>query len=176
MEEDAMAKELSGTQVVVMAEDVPALQAMKPGGKKRPIDRIVHDGDTVTLGGVVLTAHLTASHTRGATTSTMKAKEGRKSFDVVFYSSLRSPVVLTQPVVDEFNRSFQLVRTLPCDVPLGDHPAEFRMIEKYPKLQNGSPNPYIDVPGCKLEAEIEEGMFHAILQEQEKPEKRKVIP
>ena len=33
-----------------------ALEAMKPGGKAHPIDRVIHDGDTVTLGGTTLTA------------------------------------------------------------------------------------------------------------------------
>ena len=48
-EGDAMVKQLTGAQVVAMAEDVPALQAMKPGGKAHPIDRILHDGESVTL-------------------------------------------------------------------------------------------------------------------------------
>jgi glyoxylase-like metal-dependent hydrolase (beta-lactamase superfamily II) len=68
MEGDALVKELTGAQVVAMAEDVPALKALKPGGKEHPVDRIIHDGDTVTLGDATLTAHLTAGHTHGATT------------------------------------------------------------------------------------------------------------
>jgi metallo-beta-lactamase class B len=68
MEGDALVKELTGAQVVSMAEDVPALKAMKPGGKEHPVDRIIHDGDTVRLGDATLTAHLTAGHTHGATT------------------------------------------------------------------------------------------------------------
>jgi metallo-beta-lactamase class B len=168
MEGDFMVKELSGAQVIAMAEDVPALQAMKPGGKEHPIDKVIHDGDSVTLGGITLIAHLTAGHTRGATTWTMKAEEGGKSYDVVFFSSLRSPSMITPPVANEFTRSFKVVHSLPCDVPLGDHPAEFSMLEKYPKLQEHGPNPYIDAAGCKLEAEIEERMFQAIIQEQNK--------
>ena len=168
MEGDFMVKELSGAQVIAMAEDVPALQAMKPGGKEHPIDKVIHDGDSVTLGGTTLTAHLTAGHTRGATTWTMKTEEGGKSYDVVFFSSLRSPSMITPPVANEFTRSFKVVHSLPCDVPLGDHPAEFSMLEKYPKLQEHGPNPYIDAAGCKLEAEIEERMFQAIIQEQNK--------
>jgi len=66
-EGDALLKELTGAQVMAMQEDVPALQTMKPGGKMHPIDRVLHDGDTVTLGGATLVAHLTAGHTRGAT-------------------------------------------------------------------------------------------------------------
>src|ERR1022692_4464307 len=87
MEGDAMVKELYGAQVVAMAEDVPALQAIKPGGKAHPIDRIIHDGDTVTLGGTTLTAHLTPGHTKGCTTWTLKAEEGGKSYDVVIIGS-----------------------------------------------------------------------------------------
>jgi len=43
-----------------MREDLPALAAIRPGGKPHPIDKVIGDGDTVTLGGVTLTAHLTA--------------------------------------------------------------------------------------------------------------------
>src|SRR5881394_2619468 len=81
MEGDALVKELTGAQVMAMAEDVPALRAMKPGGKEHPIDRVLHDGDTVTLGGSTLVAHLTPGHTRGCTTWTMKAQENGKSYD-----------------------------------------------------------------------------------------------
>jgi metallo-beta-lactamase class B len=50
---------------MAMREDVPALEAMKPGGKPHPIDRVLRDDDQVTLGGTTLVAHLTAGHTRG---------------------------------------------------------------------------------------------------------------
>jgi metallo-beta-lactamase class B len=165
-EGDAMVKELTGAQVVVMAEDVAALQAIKPGGKAHPIDRIIHDGDAVNLGGTTLVAHLTAGHTRGATTWTMKVSEAGKSYDVIFYSSLRSPATLTPPVIQELTRSFEFVRSVACDVPLGDHPAEYDMQAKYAKIRSDGPNPFIDRGGCRTEAEIQEAMFRAILAEQ----------
>src|SRR5215467_972704 len=73
MEGDAMVKELTAARVTAMEQDVPALRKMMPGGKPHPIDRILHDGDQVTLGGTTLVAHLTAGHTKGCTTWTMKA-------------------------------------------------------------------------------------------------------
>jgi metallo-beta-lactamase class B len=167
-EGDAMVKQLTNARVIAMAEDVPALQAMKPGGKIHPIDQTLHDGDKVELGGTTLVAHLTPGHTRGCTTWTMKAQDGGKDYNIVINCSLRPPEVLTPPVIDEFNRSFKLVRTLPCDVQLGDHPAQFNMQEKYAKLRNGGPNPYIDPAGCNVETDIQEAMFHAILAEQKK--------
>jgi metallo-beta-lactamase class B len=167
-EGDAAVKQLTGAQVMMMAEDVPALREMKPGGKEHPIDKILHDGESVTLGGTTLVAHLTPGHTRGCTTWTTKAQEGGKTYNVVINCSLRPPNVLTPPITDEFNRSFKLVRSLPCDVQVGDHPAQYDMATKYSKLRSGGRNPFIDPASCKLEADIEEAMFHAILAEQQK--------
>src|SRR4029077_5610911 len=78
-EGDALVKQLTGAQVVAMAEDVPALKEMKPGGKEHPIDRIIHDGDKVTLGNVTLTAHLTAGHTHGCTAYTTTVQDGGRN-------------------------------------------------------------------------------------------------
>ena len=165
-EGDALVKQMTGARIMAMAEDVPALQAMKPGGKEHPIDSILHDGDAVMLGGVTLIAHLTPGHTRGCTTWTTSVQEGGKSYHVVFSCSLRAPATLTPAVVDEMTRSFKLVRTLPCDVQVGDHPAQYNMHEKYASLRNGGPNPFIDPGNCNLEAEIQEAMFKAILAQQ----------
>lgn len=122
----------------------------------------------MTLGGMMLVAHLTAGHTRGCTTWTTKVQENGKSYDIVFSCSLRAPAMLTPAIVAELNRSFRLVRSLPCDVPLGDHPAQYRMQEKFGKLKNTGPNPFIDPAGCLFEADIQRAMFLAVLDEQRK--------
>ena len=77
MQADATVKELTGgAQVMAMEQDVPALKNMTVGNKPHPIDRVLKDGDTVTLGGTTLTAHLTPGHTRGCTTWTMRVQDG----------------------------------------------------------------------------------------------------
>lgn len=167
-EGDALVKQLTGAQVIAMAEDVPALQAMKPDGKEHPIDRVLHDGETVTLGGTTLVAHLTAGHTRGCTTWTAKALENGKTYDVVFFCSLRAGGTVTPAIEAELDRSFAAVRTLPCDVPLGDHPAQYGMHAKFDALKNGQANPFVDAPNCLREADIQEAMYHAVLEEQNK--------
>lgn len=167
-EGDALVKQMTGAQVVAMAEDVPALQAMTPGGKPHPVDRVIHDGDTVSLGGVTLTAHLTAGHTRGCTTWTTMVQDGGKPYNVMFGCSLRAPAVIPPAIQAEFERTFKYVRTLPCDVQLGDHGAQYDMQEKYAKLRAGSANPFIDPKTCFHEADVEEAMFKAILAEQQK--------
>jgi len=165
-EGDALVKQLTGARVMAMAQDVPALQAIKPGGKEHPVDHMLHDGEQVKLGGTTLVAHLTAGHTRGGTTWTMRIKDGGKTYNVVIDCSLRSPTVITPEIQREFERSFKLVRALPCDIPLGDHPSEYRLTEKYAKVRDGGPNPFVDPSGCLIEADIQEAMFHAILAEQ----------
>src|SRR6202140_4520706 len=175
MEGDALLKELTGAKVMAMEQDVPALRNMKPGGKPHPIDQVLHDGDEVKLGGTTLVAHLTPGHTRGCTTWTMKAQDGGKTYNVVIIGSMGvNPGVklVNNPdvpqIADEFIRGFKVMRSLPCDVPLGSHPAMYRMQEKYAKLKQGGPNPFIDPAGYKIEMDIDEAMFHAVLDQQQK--------
>lgn len=174
MEGDAMLKEMSGAQVVAMAEDVPALQAIKPAGKAHPIDKIIHDGDQISLGGVTLTAHLTPGHTKGCTTWTLKTEEGGKSYDVVIIGSagVNPGVQLVNNkdypnIADDFIHTFQTLRSLPCDVPLGSHPAMFGMTAKIAKLQaGGGPNPFIDAEGYRIEIDINDAIFWRTLAAQ----------
>jgi metallo-beta-lactamase class B len=166
-EGDALVKELTSAQVMAMREDVPALEAIKPGGTSHPIDRMLRDGEEVTLGGTTLVAHLTAGHTRGCTTWTMKTQEGGKDLNVVFACSYRSPANVTPDIESEFNRTFKAIRSLACDVPLGDHPAQYNMAAKYARVKPGVPNPFIDPANCWLEAEIQEAMFRAQLKMQQ---------
>jgi metallo-beta-lactamase class B len=174
MEGDAMVKELTGAQVMAMAEDVPALQAMRPGNKQHPIDRILHDGDQVTLGGTTLTAHLTPGHTKGCTTWTMRAEEGRKTYDVVFVGSagVNPGVKLVNnaeypQIADDFRHTFSTLRSLPCDVPLGSHPGMYGMAEKFAKVGTG-PNPYIDPEGYRIEIDTNDAVFWRTLAAQRK--------
>jgi metallo-beta-lactamase class B len=166
MEGDAMVRQLTGAKLMAMAEDVPALEAIKPGGKAHVVDRILHDGESVTLGGTTLVAHLTAGHTRGGTTWTTKVQADGKTYDVVFFCSLRAGGAVTPEIAKELDHSFAAVRALPCDVPLGDHPAQYGMTDKYGKLKSGGPNPFVDKANCLREANIQEAMYHAVVDEQ----------
>jgi metallo-beta-lactamase class B len=170
-EGDALVKELTGAQVLAMQEDVPALEAIKPGGKRHPIDRALRDGEQVTLGGSTLVAHLTAGHTRGCTTWTMRVNDAGRNYDVVFACSYRAPGTVTPEIENEFNRTFKLLPSLRCDVPLGDHPAQYNMTEKYARLQGGASNAFVDPAGCWLEAEIQEAMLRAQLQWQQRADR-----
>jgi metallo-beta-lactamase class B len=174
MDGDALVKELTGARVMAMEQDVPALRAMTPGNKPHPIDRVLHDGDEVTLGGTTLVAHLTPGHTRGCTTWTLKVKDGGKSYDVVIVGSVGvNPGFIlvnnkqTPQIADEYRRSFAVLRSLPCDIPLGSHPAMYGMAAKYAKLGKG-PNPFVDPEGYQAEIDLQERIFRTELERQQK--------
>ncbi|HUA18236.1 MAG TPA: subclass B3 metallo-beta-lactamase [Bryobacteraceae bacterium] len=174
MEGDALVKELTGAQVMVMAEDAPALRKIMPEGKPHPIDKILHDGEKVKLGGVTLVAHLTPGHTRGCTSWSMQAHEDGKAHNVVVIGSMGvNPgfrLVDNKEVpgiAQEYMRGFKVLRSLPCDVPLGSHPAMYNMAEKYARLGKG-PNPFIDPEGYIHEVDIEENAFRMVLDQQKK--------
>ncbi len=130
-------------------------------------DRIVRDGEGVTLGGVTLTAHLTPGHTRGCTTWTMSVTEEGKSYDVVFYGSttvlpgVRLVGNAAYPAIaDDFAASFRTLKSLPCDVFLAPHGAMFGLEEKARRLKaGGRPNPFVDPGGYRAFVERSERIF-----------------
>ena len=156
-------KELTGA-TIVMSEADAALLAR--GGREdfspfpaellayRPAqaDRIVRDGDTVTLGGVMLTAHLTPGHTRGATTWTTRVADAGRELDVVFFSSLslvEGTRVRDNPIypgiVADYRESLAKLKKLRCDIFLAPHGEMFGLANKADRLQRGEqPNPFID--------------------------------
>jgi metallo-beta-lactamase class B len=174
MEGDALVKELTGAQVMAMAEDVPALQAMKPGGKPHPIDRVLHDGDKVELGGMTLTAHLTPGHTRGCTTWTFNVTEGNRTESVLIIGSVgvNPGMKLVNnadypQIAQDFQRSFAFLRSQHPDIPLGSHPGMYNMNEKFAKIARGGPGPYVDPQGYVTELDIVEGVFKSVLAQQQ---------
>src|SRR2546422_3457408 len=79
---DAMVKQMTGAMTEFMAEDVPAIKNIKPrDGKEHPIDKVLHDGDAVTLGGTTLTAHLNPGHTLGCTTWTLPVTDAGRRYN-----------------------------------------------------------------------------------------------
>jgi metallo-beta-lactamase class B len=122
-------------------------------------DRIVHDGDPVSLGGTTLTAHLTPGHTRGCTTWTMTAKDAGRDYNVVFLCSasvLNGYELIDRPghrasypgIAADYEKAFRVWKSLPCDVFLGSHGQFFNLTGKREALKDGATeNPFIDSAG-----------------------------
>jgi len=152
-------KTLTGAQLALSEQDAALIAN---GGKGdfqwgetftyEPVkaDRILKDMDRVELGGITMTARLTPGHTKGCTTWVMKANEEGKDYNVVFISSATAPgyKLVDNPkypnIVSDFEYTFNLLRSLPCDVFLGPHGSFFSLKEKIAKLsQHPKTNPFI---------------------------------
>jgi metallo-beta-lactamase class B len=125
--------------------------------------RVVADGETLTVGDLAVTAHLTPGHTPGSTTWTWRSCEGARCLDVVYADSL-NPVAApgfrftgdgTHPSLEaSFRKSIAAVGALPCDILLTVHPGLADLQGKLRRLQEQpSSEPFIDPAGCRTYAE-----------------------
>ena len=174
MEGDGAVVELTKARAMAMDADLPALQSMRsPGGKPRPMYETLHDGSQVKLGNMTLTALLTPGHTVGCTTWTMKVQEGGRSYDVLIIGSVGvnngTNLVGNPALVEQYQRSFKILRAQHVDVPLGSHPAMYNLLEKYAKATSSpnGPNPFIDARGYEDEVTIQETAFNNELKRQQ---------
>ena len=128
------------------------------------VDRVLHDGDTVSLGGVILTAHKTAGHTRGCTTWTMRShlpgEPAGTMRDIVilggagFWSEYRFVASPDHPVsypgvAEDFEQTFTALRQLPCDVFLGAHGGYFGLLTKLKHFRERGQRVFVDPEGYK---------------------------
>lgn len=177
MEADALVKELTGAEVMAMEQDVPALRAMRPGGKEHPIDRVLTDGEQVEIGGTTLTAHLTAGHTKGCTSWGIELEENGATYSALIVCSFGvNPgyVLVDNPdypgIADDYRATFAKARELPVDVFLGSHGFFYGLAEKYERLQNRGPedpNPFVDRAGYLEHVDAQQAAFEAMLAEQQ---------
>ncbi|HEX8896833.1 MAG TPA: subclass B3 metallo-beta-lactamase, partial [Terriglobales bacterium] len=178
----ATIKEMTGATYMVMDADAPVVES---GGKMdfqygsiryRPtkVDRVLHDGDEVRLGGTVLVAHLTPGHTKGCTTWTMKVTERSKTYDVVIVGSpnvnpgykLVDNTAYPQ-IAEDYERMWRILKSLPCDIFLGAHGDYFGLEKKYSLMKEGATNPFVDPEGYKNFIAQKERDFCADLAKQE---------
>jgi metallo-beta-lactamase class B len=168
VEGDAMVKELTGAQVVVGRVDEAKTREFRPGGKVHPIDRLVDEGETVTLGATTLTAHLMPGHTRGCVAWSTTLKEEGKSYYTFIECSLNGQFLQTLDnypgMIDDFHATFRKARTFPVEVFLSSHASFFGLAAKYEKMQKrgpGDPNPFVDPDGYKAHVDQYEKTFEA---------------
>ena len=170
VEGDALVKELTGAQVVVGRLDAPRTREFRPGGKEHPIDRLIDDGDTVTLGGTTLTAHVMPGHTKGCLAWTTDLKEDGKTYHAFIECSLNGQFLQQLDnypgIIEDFRATYKKARTFPVEVFLSSHASFYGMAAKYEKLQKrgpGDPNPFVDPEGYKAHVDQYEKSFEAAL-------------
>ena len=149
-------KKETGARLMVMEPDVAAVESGASGRPAAKVDRVLHDGDAVELGGARLVARLTPGHTPGCTTWTMSVQEGARKLDAVIIGSPnvnRGYILVGNQnyprIADDYATTFAVLQKLPIDIFLGAHGGYFGMKAKYAKLKDRGANPFIDPAGYK---------------------------
>ncbi|HEV2324359.1 MAG TPA: subclass B3 metallo-beta-lactamase [Terracidiphilus sp.] len=176
---------LTGAKYEVMAPDVPVVES---GGRDdfqygadrsmhfppAHVDRVLHNGDMVSLGGTSLTAHLTPGHTKGTTTWTLEEPfDGRRMHVVIVGSPNVNPGYKLvgnrayPQIASDYEHGFRVLRSLPCDIFLGAHGEYFGLVEKYARWKAGDKNAFVDPAGYKAYVSDRERAFEAELHRQE---------
>jgi len=166
-------RDATGARIVVSEPD--AEQARRGGigdfafGDRFPYrgfaaDRVVRDGDTVALGGSVLTANVTPGHTRGCTSWSMDVVEAGKPLRAIFVCSLTAPGYQLAKntayprIVEDYRETFRRMAAMPVDLFLAAHGSFFGLVEKRAALsrnpkQTRQRNPFVDPEGFKAHVE-----------------------
>jgi metallo-beta-lactamase class B len=150
-------KKLSGGIVQAMDGDA---QLLRSGGKtdylfgKDPnfhfppmaVDRVLKDGDIITLGGERLTARKTPGHTPGSTTFLMEVNEGGKIYQVVFAASTsvnpgtRLSKDPSYPgILEDYRKTFDTLASLKPDVFVSGHASFFGLERKRAAIKAQNP-------------------------------------
>jgi metallo-beta-lactamase class B len=177
----ALAKKLTGARLMVMDADIAEIESGGAGDFQYrqhwtpvKVDRVLHDQDKVSLGGTTLVARLTPGHTKGCTTWTTEVKDAGHLYHVVIVGSpnvnpgyklvgnRQYPQIAT-----DYERTFRVLTSLPCDVFLGAHGAYYDMDDKLKRLRAGGRNPFLDPEGYRSYVTERERAFRAELAAQQ---------
>ncbi len=174
-------KQLTGAKLLASEGDRSALEGgfylgseddASMGAPPVKVDRIIADGETVKLGHVELTAHLTPGHTRGCTSWTMDAQQGRKPYKTLFFcsASVAANRLVGPPqyegIVDDYRKTFALTKDWKPDIFLSNHPEFFGMAVKQEKLASDDPLAFVDHSEFSAFIAKLEKAFEAALEKQ----------
>lgn len=137
--------------------------------------RQVKNGETVRVGDLAVTAHLTPGHTPGSTTWTWKSCEGTRCYNIVYADSLNSVSApdfrfsQNASVVSAFRASIASVAALPCDIILAVHPSAADMDGKLQRrASHPAADPFVTPDGCRTYAEQAGKRLDARIAEEQK--------
>lgn len=139
-----MKEHVPGARLMIMVADVPAIEKGLGGGGNMEaipgvkVDRVLHDGDKVTLGDTTIDIWKTAGHTPGATSFTWKTSEGGKTFSMAILGSQQpAPKLVPEEypgiVADQINAWTRLLSFTP-DYWFGGHSWQHFNIRKYEEM------------------------------------------
>ena len=120
--------------------------------------RIIKDGETLSVGTLSVVAHFTPGHTPGGTTWTWKSCEDSRCLNIVYADSISavssdsfhfSHSTTYLDVLKDFAKSFDVMRALPCDILLTNHPEFSDVMGRLEARNAGHPDAFISPSACR---------------------------
>ena len=165
----------TGAKLEVMQQDVTEEQSSANGRPGAHVDKVLHDGDTVELGGSKWVGRHTPGHTPGCTTWTSQIQEGGRTLNVVIVGSpnVNPGYYLVgnkkyPGIAEDYVKTFAVLKSLPCDIFLGAHGGYFDLKTKYEKFKAGDKNAFIDPKGYQAYVSEREEAFRTEWERQKK--------
>jgi metallo-beta-lactamase class B len=161
---------LTGATVMASPSSAKVLLTGRPDpadpqfGELPALDKVAHvkilrEGETVHIGPLALTSHSTPGHTPGGTSWTWTSCEGNRCYNMVYADSVSAISAdnykftrnATNPhAVQDFEKSFAFLESVPCDVLITAHPEAADLWEKMEKRKSGiTPDPLVDTGQCR---------------------------
>lgn len=140
------------------------------------VDHRFKDGDTVRVGPIELTAHITSGRTPGCTSWTFPVRDGNRVLNVVSICDLtpQPGMRLADPqyypgIRDDFEKTFRIARSLPGDIWVTSHARAFGRYRKFTQrgATGDSAAPFIDRAGYLAYIDSGEARFRKLLAEQQ---------
>jgi metallo-beta-lactamase class B len=179
-------QKMTGAKIIMSEQDAELLES---GGKTDfrfgdsqearfapvKVDQKLKNGDKVSLGGTVLTAHHHPGHTKGATSFTLDVREGGKTYRVgiVNMGSINPGVKVSgmpkyPGITQDYARTFHDQKEMKIDVWLASHAAQFRLHEKYQPGDPYNPERFVDPQGFRAAVERLEKAYQDQLEQERK--------
>ncbi len=172
-------KSLTGAQMWATHDDARVLE---DGGRSDPhfggkelfppvaVDRLLADGDTVTLGDATLTVHLHPGHTEGSSSYSMVVHEGEHTYRVLIANmgtvnaGKRLAVDPTYPgAAADFAYTYTTQKAMPVDIWVAAHGSQYGLHDKYTPGQPYDPQRFVDPQGFVRAIEALEQKFLSTL-------------
>lgn len=144
---------------------LPVRFLIRIGFLSYPAARVDHrfkDGDTIRVGPIALTAHVTAGHTRGCTSWSFPVREGDRVLNVVSVCGPGALGVLQYPEqAADRERTLRVLRSLPADIWVTNHARAWGRYRKFvaSATAKNPVEPFIDPDGYRAYIDIAEAEF-----------------
>ena len=127
------------------------------------VDHVFKDGDTIRVGPLALTAHITGGHTRGCTSWSFPVHDNGRVLNVVSACDLEPLSTSRYPEQkDDIERSIRLLRSLPADIWVTCHARWWGRYRKFVASRTAKDpvQPFIDTAGYRAYLDSAEARFH----------------